>query len=235
MTAAPDPLQQQARALGDPTRHAIFRYVAGSPAPVGVSELTDHLRLHHNAIRQHLAKLVAAGLLEEGREPRDRPGRPRLVYGIQPSAAGRWGTAGPYQRLSRLLAEVVRTGDAPVEVGRRAGTRERAAQPAEDGSGLTALSTAMARQGFAPTTRTDGPRSEIVLTDCPYAEAAVEDRDTVCALHLGMAEGLAAGTEVQVDQLIAKDPRRAGCRLQLRTGEVPSRGRATLRLSGRRS
>ncbi|MGH9085930.1 MAG: helix-turn-helix transcriptional regulator [Acidimicrobiales bacterium] len=235
MSTTPDPLQQQARALGDPTRHTIFRYVAGAQTPVGVAELTAHLGLHHNAIRQHLAKLVASGLLEERRAPRDRPGRPRLVYRIQPSAAGRWGTAGPYERLSRLLAEVVRTGDAPVEVGRRAGRREREAHPTGDGA-LSAISTAMARQGFAPTIRTEGRRTEIVLTECPYAETAVDDRDTVCALHLGMAEGLASGTEVRVDQLVAKDPRRAGCRLQLRTGEPPPPGvRATLRLSGRRS
>ena len=36
-------LQQQARALGDPTRYAIFRYIAEADAPVGVAELTDHL------------------------------------------------------------------------------------------------------------------------------------------------------------------------------------------------
>ena len=94
----------------------------------------------------------------------------------------------------------------------------------------------MARHGFEPMTRTDGRRAEIVLTDCPYAETAVDDRPTVCALHLGMAEGLVAGTDVRVDQLLAKDPRRAGCRLQLSArGSPPADGPATLRLSGRRS
>ncbi|MHB1137972.1 MAG: helix-turn-helix domain-containing protein, partial [Microthrixaceae bacterium] len=51
-------LQVQARALGDPTRHSIFRYLAASDAPVGVAELTEHLGVHHNAIRQHLTKLI---------------------------------------------------------------------------------------------------------------------------------------------------------------------------------
>ena len=54
-------LQEQARALGDPTRHSIFQYVADAGHPVGVAELTAHLGLNHNAIRQHLAKLVSAG------------------------------------------------------------------------------------------------------------------------------------------------------------------------------
>ena len=51
-------LQTQARALGDPTRHELFRYIVDAGRPVDVVELTEHLGLHHNAIRQHLAKLV---------------------------------------------------------------------------------------------------------------------------------------------------------------------------------
>jgi DNA-binding transcriptional ArsR family regulator len=58
-------LQIQARALGDPTRHEIFRYVRDADRAVGVAELTDHLKFNHNAIRQHLAKLVDARLLVE--------------------------------------------------------------------------------------------------------------------------------------------------------------------------
>ena len=42
-------LQEQARALGDPTRHAIFRYVADAGTPVDVAELTKHFALNHNA------------------------------------------------------------------------------------------------------------------------------------------------------------------------------------------
>ena len=49
-------LQVQAKALGDPTRHRIFRYIADAAAPVGVAELTDHVGLNHNAIRQHLVR-----------------------------------------------------------------------------------------------------------------------------------------------------------------------------------
>ena len=58
-------LQQQARALGDPTRHRIFRYIADSDRPADVTEMTAHFGLNHNAIRQHLAKLVDAGLVVE--------------------------------------------------------------------------------------------------------------------------------------------------------------------------
>ena len=73
-------LQLQARALGDPTRHELFRYIADAGRPVDVAELTKHLGLHHNAIRQHLAKLVEAALVTESTAPTVGRGRPRLCY-----------------------------------------------------------------------------------------------------------------------------------------------------------
>ena len=38
--------------------------------------LTAHFALNHNAIRQHVAKLRAAGPLVETKAPAARPGRP---------------------------------------------------------------------------------------------------------------------------------------------------------------
>jgi len=114
-------LQQEARALGDVTRHAIFRYVAGSSEPVDVAELTDLFRLNQNAIRQHLAKLLDVGLIRERTARPGRPGRPRLLFEIAPGVESRWGVTGPYERLSQLLCEVIRSGRRPVEVGREAG------------------------------------------------------------------------------------------------------------------
>src|ERR1019366_2402782 len=83
-------LQLQARALGDPTRHAIFRYVDAADGPVTVAELTDHFELNHNATRQHLAKLCAAGLLVEELASPAGPGRRRLHYRSAQAAAGPW-------------------------------------------------------------------------------------------------------------------------------------------------
>jgi predicted ArsR family transcriptional regulator len=79
-------LQRQARALGDPTRYRIFRYVAEVGRPVSVAEITAHVELHHNGVRQHLAKLCDASLLvEEFSAPAGR-GRPALQYRLDPSA-----------------------------------------------------------------------------------------------------------------------------------------------------
>ena len=89
---------------------------------VGVAELTGHIGLHHNAIRQHLARLVAADLVVESTAAPTGRGRPRLVYEVAPSVDSRWGVTGPYEQLSVLLSEIIRTGDTPVDVGRRAGS-----------------------------------------------------------------------------------------------------------------
>src|SRR5207244_5289630 len=114
--------------------------------------------------------------------------------------------------LSLLLTEVISTGDSPEEVGRRAGENYRvSASTPEDA--VADIADAMARQGFDPTVRGRGSRFEIVLRTCPFESTAVAEPDTVCSLHLGIAEGLADGTGVVIDELVAKDPRRANCRL----------------------
>lgn len=226
-------LQQEARALGDPTRHAIFRHIAEAGRPVAIADLTERFPFNHNAIRQHLGKLVAAGLVVETTARADGPGRPRLVYAVDPAAEGRWGTTGPYERLSRLLVEIIRTGRSPEEVGRRA-TRELPAA-APSGDLVADMSAAMARQGFEPEVRAVPGGVEIVLHTCPFETAAQADRDTICALHLGIAEGLADGTPVVVDELVANDPRQADCRLRLHLSDDATAppGPAKLSLRGR--
>ena len=207
-------LQQEARALGDVTRHAIFRYVAGSSEPVDIAELTDLFRLNQNAIRQHLAKLLDVGLIRERTARPGRPGRPRLLFEVSPGVESRWGVTGPYERLSQLLCEVIRSGRQPVEVGRHAGRALKVeAEPWEDG--VDQVASAMLRQGFEPTVVRQGAQAEVVLGVCPFASTALADPATVCALHLGLAEGLAEGTGAVVDALDREDPRRAGCRLRL--------------------
>jgi predicted ArsR family transcriptional regulator len=208
------PLQQEARALGDPTRHTMFRYIADASGPVDVAELTELLGLNHNAIRQHLAKLTDAGLVVETTARDGGPGRPRLVYEVGAGVESRWGVTGPYERLSLLLAEVIRTGRPPVEVGRAAGRLAKGV-PDPAGDEVNQVAEAMARQGFEPEVRRRSGRAEIVLHACPFATTALADPDTVCAMHLGIAEGLVEGTQAVVDDLVRKDPRRAGCKLHL--------------------
>lgn len=206
-------LQRQARALGDATRYAIFRHIAESSGPVGVADLNARFPLNHNAIRQHLAKLVDAAMVVETQAPPGGPGRPRLLYAVAPGIEGHWGTTGPYERLSGLLVEIIRSGLEPEEVGRQAADQFRV--PSPSGDAVVDMSAAMARQGFDPEVRERRRGAEVVLRQCPFASAAIADRQTVCALHLGIAEGLAEGSDVSVDKLVAYDPRKAQCRIEL--------------------
>ena len=119
----------------------------------------------------------------------------------------------PYERLSQLLAEVIATGHGPVEVGRRAADTFRV--PSPSGDVVADLTAAMARQGFEPEVRTRRDGVEIVLQTCPFASAALTDRATICALHLGIAEGLTDPSDATIVELVARDPRAAGCRIRL--------------------
>lgn len=207
-------LQLQARALGDPTRHELFRYTADAGRPVDVAELTEHLGLHHNAIRQHLAKLVEAGLVSEATAPRVGRGRPRLVYTVDASAESRWGVTGPYERLTLLLSEIIRTGDSPVDVGRRSGRQARAAT-IDAADPVAGLVDAMERHGFEPTATRRGDKVDIVLGACPFETTALADPDIVCGLHLGLAYGAADSLDgLVIDELVPRDPRRGTCRLR---------------------
>lgn len=204
--------QLQARALGDPTRHRIFEYLADVGEPVGVGEITDEFGLNHNAIRQHLAKLVEAGLVLQTVAPIRGRGRPRQLFEIDPTVDR--DRDGPYRRLSLLLVEMLRTGDDPVEVGRRTG-QAVTDQTGGEADSVGGLEQAMRRGGFDPLLVGESETPEFVLRHCPFADTAAADPDTICALHLGLAQGLADRFDgVVVDALEPRDPHRAGCRLR---------------------
>jgi predicted ArsR family transcriptional regulator len=189
--------QRQARALGDPTHHRIYRRVTTADEPVTVAELTAEVGLNHNAIPQHLAVLREAGLVVEDLAPAAGPGRRRLRYRTSPAAAAAWGGDDPYERLSLLLVEALRSGRSPHDAGQRlaAGRRADRSDP------LAALVDATARPGFEPRLVEDGGRAEIVLGRYPFA--AAEE----------MADGLDAG--VAVTGPVARNPNRAGCRVRI--------------------
>lgn len=242
-------LQQQARALGDPTRHEIFQFLVHSDQPVGVRELAIAAGVHPNAVRQHLTKLVEADLvLERPARPSGR-GRPRLLYSVSPGAESRWGARGPYERLSMWLSEMLRSGDAPEEVGRRAARAHllaHAPDAFDRADPLDSFVEGLSREGFAPEVEGSpdqlSPRAghaagdpdalaglgetiRIRLGNCPYASAVDVAPDAVCRFHLGFVEGLAeaGGAAVVVDELVPADPHSGGCLLRCRMAD-PIRG-----------
>ena len=210
-------VQRQARALGDPTRYEIFRFIADSPLPVRIGALVERFGFNHNAIRQHLAKLVDARLLTEELSSSGGTGRPPLQYRVAPAAVGTWGAPGPYELLAVLLLDVAAGRATPQEAGAKAGRRV-AADYGEGADPLEAVESEMARRGFEPRRERTGPLVEVILERCPFAVAAAAEPDVVCCAHQGLAEGMldALGSDLEVSALVAYPPEQAGCRLQLR-------------------
>lgn len=215
-------IQREARALGDPTRHQIFRYIVDSERPVGVAELTEYVQLHHNAVRQHLAVLKEAELIVEEFEPRDRPGRPRVLFRLHPEAAGKWETTGAYEWLAGLLSEAMANDLTSREVGREEGKKRGEEYVATDDP-VDTFERDLIRSGFRPTRSERGRQVDFVLERCPFAEVAASNPGTVCELHLGLAEGLTESLGgLKVDRLTAKNPHRAGCRLVVKRDPMPA-------------
>lgn len=208
----------QARALGTPTRQEIMRFLADAGRPVTVAELSQHLGLNHNGVRKHLAHLVSAGLVDENREIRTSPGRPKLLYRLSPGTLV--ARHASYERLSALLAEVMASGDDPVEVGRRFARQSRRGALVPGTSALDGFLGCLAADGFDPVVESRNRGVEIDLGRCPF-EAAVEvNPAAVCGIHRGLAEGTAEVIGVlRIEGLARRGRRRAACRLTV--AEVP--------------
>lgn len=207
----------RAQALADPTRFEIHRFLGVADRPRSITEITEAVGVHHTAVRAHLAKLRDAGLVvETSAEPSGR-GRPKLLYATaRGSAAGR----DPYRELSAMLVRAVRERRSPRDVGAEAG---RAIVDQGVGGDLVAgdavdlIQREATELGFDPVRRGRADRPDLVLRHCPFADVAAEDPDSICSLHLGVAEGIAGRLGgVEVLGMVVRDPQRAGCRLQLR-------------------
>lgn len=212
--------------MGDPTRYALFSYLASSESGADVAELTKRFGVNHNAIRQHLAKLADCGLVsEETCEPVGR-GRPRLRYRANPDAAQGRDTDAPYRQLSLMLLSLIAEGQSPEEAGYAEG--RRCTDVAEDGAdALGRLRLELAVQGFSPRIERGGDKASIVLTHCPYQEAVLQGGDVVCDLHRGLAKGMAEklGCQIRVVGLRVRDPRSGSCRLELDLADRARTGR----------
>lgn len=210
-------MQVQARALGDPTRFAIFSFIAERDGLVDVAGLVDELGITHNAIRHHLAKLEDAHLVVHStEEDRAVAGRPRLQYRVHPAAVGAWGTRCGFETLALLLIDMLKSGESPRAVGRQSGLRLRlGGQPSSEP--LRDLLAQLEVDGLDPMIDSCFTRTDIVMRRCAYESAAIAAPDIVCEAHLGRIQGMVeAFGGFDVDGLVVRDPRAGGCILQCR-------------------
>ena len=220
------------KALGDETRYALYRELAGSTAPLSARDLADALDLHANTVRLHLERLQDAGLVDVEVIHRGTVGRPQHRYSLAPGAPG--------PRLRPAGARAARR--APRRAGRadgrrrRGGARDRPGLGRRGGRSAPRAGRAWTRSPRSSTgsassprpTRTSAPdgTARIDFLHCPFRELAEAYPELVCNLHRGLCEGVAEGR-----------PGNRGAVLDVvRAGSVPRRGRGTLnvRISPRR-
>lgn len=183
-------------ALGE-SRARVLALLQEAGRPLSVSELAERVTLHANTVRFHLDGLVEAGTVERTLEDREQPGRPRTLY------SARLDSARAGQRSYRLLAEILTSFVAaetpqPTQAATRAGQawgRYLADRPApfqrlDADAASEHLVATLDDIGFAPEAVTAGRRRQILLHHCPFREAAEQHRDVVCAIHLGLMQGV---------------------------------------------
>jgi len=166
-----------------------------------VTSLARLLQVHANTVRAHLAALVSAGQVARSPLISNRPGRPTLRYVAVPGMDP--GGIRHYRILAGVLAQQLATEqDAQsrmVEVGRIWG--RRLAEEFRDRSrGRTAAIgravEVLDQLGFDPE---QVDTNVIGLRHCPFLEVAQVHPQVICALHLGMVQGLLADQGGQVE------------------------------------
>lgn len=188
--AAPGPVLGASRAR-------VLEILRAADDPLGVAQVAERAGLHTNTARFHLDGLAKAGLAERQPEERARPGRPRMVYRAcaQDVAAGQRS----YRLLATMLTSLVAGAvpeptriavEAGQEWGRYLAERPAPFQRVDAADGIRRLSAVLADAGFAPGPVSDPAAPVIPLRHCPFREIALQHGDVVCALHLGLMQGI---------------------------------------------
>lgn len=178
------------QALASRSRTALLDALRERPGPLGVDELAAAVGLHVNTTREHLDRLVAAGLVTRAPEHRTTRGRPRIMYRHREPVGA---------RVREVIDEVLLAGygqqmSAPSDVAEAAGRQAaevyiaeqppaRATDPAD---AVRILVLELDRLGFEP--EVDGDR--IRLRHCPVEQLARARSEVVCAAHLGMTTAM---------------------------------------------
>lgn len=170
--------------------------------PLSAPDIAALTGLHISTARFHLDGLVADGLAERGAEPRDLPGRPRILYSAGGQVLGPRSYGLLAEMLTGLVASLKDARPAAVDAGRAWG-RHLVERPApsdrvDADEAVTRLNRVLDAVGFQPEVRpvtgngkdkgTSGD-AEIWLHHCPFREVAKRHTDVVCAIHLGLMEG----------------------------------------------
>jgi predicted ArsR family transcriptional regulator len=182
--------------LGE-SRARVLDLLRAAGRPLGVQEVAEQAGLHPNTARFHLDALVETGLATRAQQPRETPGRPSMAYQVR-DADGPTG-----RRRFRLLAEMLTSmiagvvpqpGEAAAEAGREWGRYLTEQLPPyqrlDADEAVERLAAVLQEIGFAPETIAEAGAYQVRLHQCPFREVAERHQDVVCALHLGLMQGV---------------------------------------------
>jgi predicted ArsR family transcriptional regulator len=179
-------------ALAVPSRRRLLLALRSAAAPMDAAALAAATGLHPNTVRFHLDVLIRTGFVRESTARHGQRGRPRIVY--EPTTAGAHDTG--YALLATVLVDHLDStgaGEAARNAGRawaqrlRPNLAERPDDIQDTAGSVAALFTEL---GFEPTVATNGADRQITLHACPFWSLAEDHPGIVCAVHLGLLQGL---------------------------------------------
>ena len=100
-------LGRLADVFGDPTRRNIYRHLRGCDTPQSASEVAEVFGLHRTVARAHLEKLGELGLVCTATRRRPGGGRPAKIYAVTDARLEVMLPPRRYERLARLLLQLV--------------------------------------------------------------------------------------------------------------------------------
>lgn len=179
-------------ALAVPSRRQLLQALRTAATPLDAPALAAATGLHPNTVRFHLDVLIRTGFVRESPARHGRRGRPRTVY--EPTTAGTPSTG--YALLAAVLVDRLDAtggGDEARQAGRAWAQRLRPAPADRPDDMPTTASTVAAlftELGFQPTLTHDGGDMQMTLHACPFWSLAEDHPGIVCAVHLGLLQGL---------------------------------------------
>jgi predicted ArsR family transcriptional regulator len=205
-------------ALDDPTRRAVYDFVARSPAATSRDATADALGVSRRVAAFHLDRLADQGLLAvEYRRLSGRTGpgagRPAKLYR---RADGELAVSVPERRydlvgglLAAAVTESIGTGASMQEVLDRTAYQAGRTMGAASGDVLAVLEEA----GYEPR-RQDHDNGGLELGNCPFHQLARQSTALVCGVNFQLLRGVTDGAGDSA-HLVVLDPSPGRCCVRL--------------------
>jgi predicted ArsR family transcriptional regulator len=197
--------QKLTSALADPTRFAIYQYVAASKDSLSVQEIAEHFAIHPNVARLHLSKLEDVDLIKSFPDKTGKGGRPSRLYALSDQVVSLQFPPRNYQLLADIALEsLLSFGEAGeqalIKMGHRMGlemAKQAIHQHPINLAGATVeeilnhIHRLVIAQGLKPDIEVvDGGVVRFRVFNCTFSETAKRFANSVCKLHNAMLSGI---------------------------------------------